>query len=43
MSREISSGTGANARQNSLFKSLFFKNTRFTQEKTVQFSGLWLG
>ncbi|MGB9220823.1 hypothetical protein, partial [Methanoregula sp.] len=32
-----SSGNSANARQNSLYKSLFSENDRFNQEKTVQF------
>ncbi|MFY9750470.1 MAG: hypothetical protein WAJ89_07580, partial [Methanoregula sp.] len=31
------SGNSANARQNSLYKSLFSENDRFNQEKTVQF------
>jgi len=35
---ERSSGSGANARQNSLYKSLFPQNDCFNQEKTVQFS-----
>ena len=35
-----SSGNAANTRHNSLYTSPFFENTRLTQEKTVQFSGL---
>ena len=37
---EISSGSGANARQYSSFKSVFWQNLHFKREKTVQFSGL---
>ena len=39
ISEEISSGSGANTRQNSLLNRVFSKNTRFTKEKTVLFSG----
>jgi hypothetical protein len=38
-SRRLSSGSGANARQNSALKSLFSPFIGFNQEKTVQFSG----
>jgi hypothetical protein len=34
------SGNGANARQNSLYNSLFLRNTCFTREKTVHFREL---
>ena len=37
---EISSGSGANAREYSSFKSVFWQNLHFKREKTVQFSGL---
>jgi len=36
---QISSGSGANAQQNSSYKWLFLQNCRFNREKTVQFSG----
>jgi len=36
---EISSGSGANARQNSSYKRVFWQKHDFKSEKTVQFSG----
>ena len=38
--RLVSSGSGANTRQDSSFKLLFCQNTHFKTEKTVQFSGV---
>ena len=36
----VSSGTGANARQNYSYKPVFFESGHLKQEKTVQFSGV---